>query len=164
MDGNVCNNIGRRGENLVCLRLMKFNVFNVYFLGEKAPIMDFLIEIIDKDTPYCCALQVKSTEVRNCYDKEGNMRTKVSEGDLKELIKRPLPTYVVGVDLNEEIIHIAPAFDENVKFNTIPPRLVLSNKDREKDKSNLNKLKADIIRYWNEIGISGHKNFYQSIL
>ena len=51
MSGCNTNNIGDRGENIVRLRLLKYNIFNVYFHGEKAPIIDFLIEVNDEEYP-----------------------------------------------------------------------------------------------------------------
>lgn len=46
------NIIGNIGENIIALRLSKYGIFKVYFLGEKAPIEDFLLEILDEATPY----------------------------------------------------------------------------------------------------------------
>ena len=67
------NVVGGAGENLTALRLEKDGYFNVYFLGEKAPIEDFLLEIRDEAHPYHCLLQVKSTEMEERYLKNGNI-------------------------------------------------------------------------------------------
>ena len=52
---------GERGESIFKTRITQGDLFAIYFLGEKAPIVDFLLEINDKDTPYPFMVQVKST-------------------------------------------------------------------------------------------------------
>ena len=56
------NAVGDRGESIFHSRITEHYMFNVYFLGEKAPIVDFLLEIRDEKKPYYCIVQVKSTE------------------------------------------------------------------------------------------------------
>ena len=56
------NIIGDIGENTVALRLSKYGIFKVYFLGEKAPIEDFLLEIIDEAHPYHCLIKVNAID------------------------------------------------------------------------------------------------------
>lgn len=158
------NNIGERGENLVRLRLLKYNIFNVYFLGDKAPIVDILLEINDKRKPYLGLAQIKSTEQENCYTENGRMKTPVPKEKLLSLINRPLPTYVIGADLNNEIIHIAPAFDKTINYSSIPPNLVLDNKYPEQYKANLEKLCNDITNYWDNMQVMPYKTSYQSSL
>lgn len=45
------NAIGDRGESIFTTRISEFYQFKVYFLGEKAPIVDFLLEVEDTDKP-----------------------------------------------------------------------------------------------------------------
>lgn len=151
------NVVGGAGENLTALRLEKDGYFKVYFLGEKAPIEDFLVEILDENHPYHCLLQVKSTEKSNRYLKSGNIITPIPKDKLKKLVHRPLPTYVVGADVENEVVFIAPANNDCKKYPSIPTGFRLDNKDKALRISNLEKLRDDIIRYWEESDIFNYK-------
>lgn len=157
---NTSNIIGDPGENLAALRLAKYGVFKIYFLGEKAPSADFLIEIIDADKPYHALVQVKSIGQEIRYRSTGWMITPVPKQKLSALHKRVLPTYVAGVDLIEERVYIAPAFissAEDMKLTSgTPPVLILSN-DETSAKAALTQLKNDMIRYWEDNSVPQHK-------
>lgn len=161
---SIQNSIGNSGENLAQLRLSKHAVFNVYFLGEKAPVADFMIEVNDEDTPYQALVQVKSTKAQNRYNRNGEMRTPVPDDKLLKLRNRPLPTYVVGADLVDELIHIAPAYQNDGQYPTIPHRLKIDNHNSDNDIKNLNQLKEDIINYYRSHNIPQHKQIYTSII
>ena len=158
------NIIGDIGENTVALRLSKYGIFKVYFLGEKAPIEDFLLELLDDAQPYHCLIQVKAVGQANKYDEKGNMKTPVPYCKLKKLIERPLPTYVAGADIEDEVIFIVPAFDINIKYSTIPPKLKIDNVDKARSKRDLEKLRDDIINYWEKANMPNYKKNYISIL
>lgn len=159
------NVIGGAGENLTALRLEKDGYFKVYFLGEKAPIEDFLLEILDEEHPYLCLLQVKATNQKVRYRKNGNIITPVPKDKLKKLVNRPLPTYVVGADNEQEIVYVAPAFNDNRQYPSIPTGFRLDNNDKALRIANLEKLRDDIIRYWEESRISDFKrNKFKSAL
>ena len=100
------NIVGDRGENIFRIRITQYGLFSAYFLGEKAPIEDILLEINDDKTPYSCLIQVKTTE--QGYNKKKNLKVKVTKKKFEALLKRPLPTYVAGVDLNKEVVFITP--------------------------------------------------------
>lgn len=161
---NSSNIIGDVGENTAALRLSKTGIFKVYFLGEKAPITDFMLEILDDRKPYHALVQVKSTDQTDKYDAAGNMRTPVPDDKLLKLIARPLPTYVAGADIDDEVVFIAPAFDVNVRYPHIPPKLKLDLSDKVRSKRELERLKEDIINYWDSHRIPQHKSTYQSTL
>lgn len=158
------NIIGDIGENTVALRLSKFGIFKVYFLGEKAPIEDFLLEILDENHPYHCLIQVKAVGRGEKYNKSGNMNTPVPTSKLKKLIERPLPTYVAGADIEDEVIFIAPAFNVDVKYSTIPPTLKIDNVDKTRSKADLEKLRDDIINFWEKAKMPNYKIKYASTL
>ena len=165
MSQKTTNIIGSAGENLTALRLEKDGYFKVYFLGDKAPIEDFLVEILDEKHPYHYLLQVKSTDKKECYLKNGNISTSVPANKLKKLTLRPLPTYVVGVDMENECIYIAPAFNDNQKYSSIPTNFMLDNENERLRIENLKKFRDDIIRYWEESDICNFKkNKFQSAL
>lgn len=158
MDNNA---IGDRGESIFTSRITENFLFRVYFLGEKAPVGDFILEINDETTPYECMIQVKST--RKGYDKSGNLKATVPKDKLVKLVQRPLPTYVAGVDEQNEKVYICSAFDLNGSFSTIPTNNVLE-KGNSASQQTLDTLKQDIINYWKAIGIHKLKSTYISIL
>lgn len=93
------NVIGGAEENLTALRLEKGGYFKVYFLGEKAPIEDFLLEIKDEAHPYHCLLQVKATGKEGRYQVSGNMNTPIPDDKLGKLINRSLLFKALGNDI-----------------------------------------------------------------
>lgn len=155
------NAIGDRGESIFTSRITEGFLFRVYFLGEKAPIGDFILEINDESTPYECMIQVKST--RTGYNASGNLKAKVSKGKLTKLINRPLPTYVAGVDEIDEKVYICPAYNANSVISSIPTNHILE-KGNPVSLITLRVLKEDIVNYWQSINIQNHKTNYNSIL
>ena len=92
------NDIGNRGETIFASRISANYDFKAYFMGEKAPIGDFILEINDENTPYECMVQVKgTTQGYNVGD--GKLKAKVEAAKLQKLLNRPLPTYVAGLML-----------------------------------------------------------------
>ena len=81
------------------------------------------------------------------------------------MVHRPLPTYVVGADVEDEVVFIAPATNENKEYPSIPTGFRLDNKDKAIRIANLEKLRDDIIRYWEESDIFDYKyNKFKSAL
>lgn len=161
------NDIGNQGENTAAVRLGKYGVFRVFFLGEKAPIEDFLIEINnDEQHPYQALIQVKSTDKPKKSDRYNvtgdKINTPVPNEKLKKLHGRPLPSYVAGVDVEDEVVFIAPAFMNNGSYSTIPNKLVLDIRNVTRYKADLEKLKNDIINYWETGNVPAHKQAYNS--
>lgn len=158
------NAIGNIGENCASLRLSKFCIFTPYLMGGKTPVFDILLEIIDEVKPYYALVQVKATDSKTPLDSTGNMKTPVPKDKLYKLIERVLPTYVAGIDINSERMHIAPAFDPAVTYNAIPPILVIDNIHPTNDEASLQKLKEDIINYWESYQMHINKSHYKSLL
>lgn len=126
-NSDKCNRWGWREPYSLAIREGRF--FKVYFLGEKAPIEDFLVEIRDEEHPYHCLLQVKAAGKGNRYQKGGYVNTPMPDDKLEKLIKRPLPTYVVGADIEDEVVFIAPANNGENRYPSIPTTFRLDNKD-----------------------------------
>lgn len=164
------NSIGEIGEMIVSIRLMEYGLIAVYLLGGKVPAFDILAELIPQnknEKPYQFLVQVKSTLDKNPYvKKNGNIRTPVPDKKLKNLIGRPLPTYVAGVDLNTNDVYLVPAFDRNKSYkNSIPTnfKLVAEAKNRNNEKQ-LKCLKADVIKYWQGLNVDRYKPNFLSTL
>lgn len=160
---NVSNSIGDHGESIFNTRITKGGVFKVYFLGEKAPIVDFLLEILDPATPYYFMVQVKSTTLG--YDAAtGNLKAPVPVKKLRELVARKIPTYVAGVDVDNEKVYICPAFNPALRYSTIPVMHELSLQNPALTQQTLDLLRQDVIRFWSGSAIQNYKTAYVSIL
>lgn len=158
------NLIGDRGESIFNTRITEHEMFNVYFLSAKAPIVDFLIEIADEATPFQCLVQVKSTS-QGYLKRNGKLRAKVPVDKMQKLINRPLPTYVAGVDLKNEKVYICPAFnDANAYTSSIPITHILDKQNTVATQQTLDMLKQDIIEYWNKAKANLYKSSFKSRL
>lgn len=154
------NIVGERGENIFRTRITQYGIFSAYFLGEKAPIEDILLEINDEKTPYSCLIQIKSTE--QGYNKKKQLKVSVPKKKFKALLNRPLPTYVAGVDLNNEIVFITPAFKDLDRTASMKTNNKLDFNDQITTKNTLDELKNDIINYWNSMNVLNVKSNYNS--
>lgn len=158
------NAIGDRGESIFTTRISEFYQFNVYFLGEKAPIVDFLLEVEDTDKPYYFLIQVKST-TKGYHRKTGYIKAVISNSKLLELIKRPLPTYIAGVDVNNEIVYINPAFDTSVSYSSgMPVSHLLDRTKQVVSKATLDLLIQDVKNFWDNLSANGYKTSFHSVL
>lgn len=156
------NIIGDIGENITATRLGKTKIFIVYLLGGKTPLFDLLIEINDEEKPYQALIQVKTASQQNKYTQDGSrIKTPITSEKLFKLIKKPMPTYVCGVDLDDEKIFIAPAFDSALRYPSVPTNRMV---DKTDSLGTLNRLKEDIINFWETNRINELKTEYNSIL
>lgn len=97
------DSLGERGEAIFRLLITEFDgasgpMFRPYFLGDKWPVVDFIVELIGVTaaTPYFF-IQVKTT--RSGYTKRRNrLKVRVDAGDVVSLAAYPAPTYIVGID------------------------------------------------------------------
>lgn len=156
------NSIGLRCESIFTTRITQWNVFNVYFLGDKTPVVDFLVEINDANTPYAFVVQVKST-IRG-YNTAGDLKVRVTRDKYMSLLKRPLPTYVAGVDINTETVYLCPAFNDKTCVKSLPAKNKLKFTSPATTKRVLALLKNDVIKYWQNAKTIGYKKKYTSIL
>lgn len=158
------NLIGDRGESIFNTHITEHEMFNVYFLSAKAPIVDFLIEIADEATPFQCLVQVKSTS-QGYLKRNGKLRAKVPVEKMQKLINRPLPTYVAGVELKNEKVYICPAFnDANAYTSSMPITHILDKQNTVATQQTLDMLKQDIIEYWNKAKANLYKSSFKSRL
>ncbi len=103
--------IGGRGEAIAfawltqpCRSDSDLPYFWPHFLGEKCETFDFLVELVDASerTPFFFA-QVKATYKEFTRSlSPPRLRVEVSEKDVRRMIAYPAPTYVIGVQADEE--------------------------------------------------------------
>ena len=142
------NALGSRGEAIAYVRLTESYKFNLYFMGEKAQTIDYLLELRDTEIPYFAFLQVKTTAVRG-YTNSGHLKVGITTMDLNRLIQNPLPTYFVGVDEIEESVYIAPIFSTTINGYTssIPNTYKLKYGASDENKKVISTLEKDIISF-----------------
>ena len=141
------NAIGSRGEAIATVRFTEGNLFRVYFLGEKAPTIDCLLELTDDKYPFFALLQVKTTS--KILARANKLSISLSKDDLMKLQLMALPTYLVGVEEQTEVLYFAPIFYKHKMQYTssIPTRYMLKAGEKDKNLQNLRKLKNEIIAY-----------------
>lgn len=95
--------LGDRGEAIFRVLITEFDsvsgpIFRPYFLGEKWPVVDFIVELLGagSTTPYFF-VQVKTTRA-GYTQKEKRLKVSVAGDDIRLLASYPAPTYVVGID------------------------------------------------------------------
>ena len=100
---NSRDGLGSRGEALFIVLMTKFHpkggpIFAAQFLGEKSPLVDFLVVLLDAGAvkPFFF-VQVKTTRAGYTI-KERRLRVKVKQEHVAGLALYPAPTYIVGID------------------------------------------------------------------
>ncbi|MHC5537940.1 DUF4365 domain-containing protein [Singulisphaera rosea] len=105
--------IGMRGEALFTAAIMSFcgrtrPYFVSHFLGDKFRTLDFIVELVDAEpgTPYLF-VQVKTTTQGYTSGKgPKRLRIRLEAEDVTRMREYLAPTYLAGVDLNEERVFI----------------------------------------------------------
>lgn len=164
--GKDTNIIGDNGERYAAIRLTQGQLFDVIELGGKTPAFDLLCRINDVQKPYQFLVQVKSTET-DIYTATQPIRIKtpVPMKKYTTLQKRPLPTYVAGVNNETGDVYIAPAFAVTNEYGgSIPTTYRLSMSNKAASLEYLNLLKKDVIDYWDGLNIQDYKPTYDSAL
>lgn len=159
--------VGDAGEHNAAARLMQDGVFMAVLVGGKMKAYDILIQIADDDAyPYFALVQIKSTKPAQFTKRKHKIITPVPSDNYRDLLSLPLPTYVGGMDLDHEELYIAPAYYKSASGYThsIPTTYKLSLNNIAQTKKALKDLRADIIQYWDAIGIQNYKINYTSLL
>lgn len=154
------NKIGARGESIFMTRITQFGLIDGFFLGDKAPIVDFYLDFVEGNESYQFLVQVKSTTLG--YDNNGNLKISVPQSKYRQLQKKRLPTYVAGVDVNKEIVYLCSAFQERKVISSMPTKHSLKLTRPFRSKKTLKLLKEDVIRFWNGTITKDYKNKFKS--
>ncbi len=90
-------------------------IFRPYFLGEKWPVVDFIVELLGAGPviPYFF-VQVKTTRA-GYTQKEKRLKVSVAGEDIRLLASYPAPTYVVGIDEINRSGFLVSANGENLR-------------------------------------------------
>ena len=157
---------GDAGEHYVTGLLMTGSLFYAKIFGGKMPSFDIFAEVNDDKTPFPLFIQVKSTQKKkNKYNKT-SINTPVPDHTIKELAAMPIPTYVAGYDLDDNILYLAPVFSGKEHYPSIPLKHKLELRKKNKAKKELAKLKEDVINFFKNktVDYQSYKQSYISKL
>ena len=153
--------VGRLGEKLVEAALSRsvrgrFNrpLFRVVHLGEKYPIADLLVSVLNsKDFPTCFFLvQIRSTD-KGPLAHEDPLGVRIPEKKLRQLAKLPMPTYLVAVDIRREQSFIVSAW--RGKKGGI--KKVLRRFDLSKESIRI-ELYNEVMEFWKKAALAKRKS------
>jgi len=148
----MSNELGQRGEALFYVLITKSHgrekpIFRPQFLGDKWPIVDFIVELVDAGsiTPYFF-VQVKAT--RNGFTKRDNrLKIPIYSDDMRKLALYPAPTYIVGIDEIKEEGYALSANGEWLQgMSSLPTTFPLN-------KTNQELLWKEVKNYWMKVKI-----------
>jgi len=141
----MTNELGQRGEALFYVLITKSYgrmkpIFRPQFLGDKWPIVDFIVELVGAITLYFF-VQVKTT--RDGYTKRTNrLKVQVSADDMCKLASYPAPTYIIGIDEIKEEGYILSANGEWLnRVSSLPTAFPIN-------KTNQDLLYEEVNRFW----------------
>jgi Domain of unknown function (DUF4365) len=109
------DDIGGRGEAIFCVRITqpcgpnREPLFRPCFLGEKKATLDFLVELVGlAGRSAFFFVQVKTTG-KEVTSRAKTIAVKVKKRDIDRMVGYPAPTYVIGIDENNETAYIVSA-------------------------------------------------------
>lgn len=141
------NQQGKRAEEIFGVRITQDYVFRARDLGEKWPVSDYYVEVDNDDEPLYFIVQVKSS--RRGYDGNGNLRIQVTNRKVNQLATYKAPTFVAGVDIEREVVHLIPLYRKRrAGISSVSDRITLSVSDKKTSRKNLNKLLREIRSFW----------------
>lgn len=157
------NIIGSRGEMISTAILMTNEIFYAELIGGKAPSFDIYVEIHDADKPYPFLIQIKTTTQSDMYN-SSSIKTPVDDPKLQSLVRRPIPTYVGGLDMNNNILYLASAFSGKEHYSSIPLNHKLELFNPQAAVVELQILREDVIRFYDSNNIPNQKINFKSSL
>jgi hypothetical protein len=141
------DHIGARGEKLFEKLIMDFcgreePYFRPHSLGEKREAVDFLVDLVGPGPGVAFFFVQVKTTTQGYTRQDRRLKVKVSAADVRKLRACAAPTYVVGIDMQNEtgFIHaITP--DGPDRFASLPTWFPL-------DCANLEVLWLEVGSYW----------------
>src|SRR5215831_13945251 len=121
-NGNVTdtNSIGIRGEALVTLALTDpvagKIIFRPAFLGDKWPLADLIVELIDSPIPGAFFMvQSKATTLGYTKQQPQRVRVAIPKRKVVGFSAFKVPTYVVGVNSNDKRAYLVSTLGPKLK-------------------------------------------------
>lgn len=157
---------GEKGEALVSLLLASIDVnFRVQLIGGKWPTIDIYAEVDDTAYPgMFCFIQVKSTTLPRLAN--GNLPVQLTKAGINKLCSYYGPTYLVGVEYDEQLPQLSNAFIMSVQGSNLAGIASMStaNQLNQRTGATLLALRDDIISFWNSTNVPAKKLIFKSSL
>ena len=142
------DDIGERGESIFRVRITQpcgtkpEALFRAFFLGEKKPTLDFMLELVGlTNRSAYCFVQVKTT-AKGLKLRSKTLKVGIKKRDVDRMVCYPGPTYIVGIDERNENAYIVSANEPVTKdLPSIPISYPL-------DCANLATLWKEVDDYW----------------
>ena len=141
------NNIGDRGESIFEVLMTKHiegtgRLFSTTFLGDKHPLIDFHIDLLDHSYPAFFHASIKTTRQGYTVRKD-KLKVTITASEKEELGKCIVPVYLFGIDEELEKGFFAGAND----FGNTLISSKLSTKHAINE-ANLQQLHKEVSAYW----------------
>ncbi len=142
------NDIGDRGEAIFEFRIMepigpsRESRFRPCFLGEKWPTIDYLVELVGLSGRSAFFFAQVKTTSKAVTASSKSLSIKVRKKDTDRMVGLPAPTYLIGIDENNETAYII-AVNEALKsdLSSLPVSFPL-------DATNLERLWDEVDSFW----------------
>jgi hypothetical protein len=129
------NAVGDFGENLAATHLSRpvrgfyrRPLFKPAHLGEKYPVVDFIVDVLDpnENSLGFFFVQVKSTRTANALSRRLALTIELDK--FNKLARIPVPTFLIGVDTDSEKVFVIAAVKPVLKgFSSITKKFDLTN-------------------------------------
>lgn len=162
---NNKNMTGDLGESIANVflsrRTEQGHLFRTAMIGGKWPTIDIYAEIIsDDDTLKFCFFQIKATDLGYTV-REHKLRIQVEKEALNRLASFNAPTYLIGINHNEDEPFLSRAYIATIRGNYENPLPSLPT-TFELNRESLIVLKDEIIQFWNNMNAMENKVNYQT--
>ena len=141
------NHIGNRGESIFEVLVTKHmpgagRLFYPTFLGDKYPVIDYQIDLLEHPFPAFFYASIKTTQQGYTANK-GRLKVTILKKDREGLGRHIVPVYIFGIDENLEKGYMASANDPNSKLiiNNISTFFPITE-------NNLKLLHKEVSGYW----------------
>jgi len=146
----MVNQIGDLGESMFETDLRRHLqshgfLFRPRHLGEKWPLVDYLVELqgVDGMNPFFL-VQVKATNNGYSADRSRLKTTSISESYIQRMASSLVPVYVAGVDTQNDSIYLLAITGNTIRALPSCPTDHLLNKQRKLD------LYDEVLAFWRE--------------
>lgn len=157
------NQQGKRAEDIFSVRITQDYIFRARDLGAKWPVSDYYVEIDNEEEPLSFIVQVKSSS--RGYNAKGNFRISVSRESANQLASYRAPTFIAGVDIEKEMVYLSPLYRKRATgISTLSTIFALSERDQETSRINLQNLRSEIKKFWNDTNAKIIKENFKSTL
>lgn len=143
--------IGNLGETYFCVSMLNHRLFRPAYLGEKWPVSDYFVEIVNSEEQYFFIVQVKSSAAQ--VGKSSPLPIAINQEKLRRLASYGAPTYLAFVDVNSGNVYLKAAMSVG-QYASRKAVIITEMSSIE--------LRDEVIAFWKSSGMSIHKEQFKS--